>query len=168
MIPFIITALLTMVFLLFLGYQFGRSQFGPIQKASARQLTPVDLDAFENLTDPEEEQYLRDNLPAPLFRDVQRSRIRAARMYVLALSENAGTLLAAGQSARFHSDPQIKASGTEVVLRATRLKMWCWLSLVRLNAAIVVPTLLSPSSRIANQYLMVTGMAASLPRKMSA
>ncbi|MFZ0802262.1 MAG: hypothetical protein WAN70_08850, partial [Terriglobales bacterium] len=42
----------------------------------------VDLRAFRNLTDPEEEEYLRLNLPPADFRRIQRERLRAAVEYI--------------------------------------------------------------------------------------
>lgn len=168
MIPIILLTAVAIVFLVFLISQIWWRYSPRGEAAHAGQLTPVDLDAFENLTDPEEEQFLRVSLSATEFRGVQRSRIRAARMYVAALSENAGRLVAVGQSARLHSDPEIAASGLEILQRAIRLKVWCMLSLLRLNAALVFPTILSPSSGLANQYLLVTYMAANLPRKVTA
>ena len=166
MIPLILPAALAIVYFVFLILQVLR-HYSPKGGAShAGQLIPVDLDAFENLTDPEEEQFLRVNLSPAEFRGVQRSRIRAAKMYVTALSQNVGVLVAVGQSARSHADPEIAASGQEILQRAIRLKGWCLLSLLRLNAAMVFPTILSPSGRIADQYLLVTCMAANLPRKV--
>jgi hypothetical protein len=42
------------------------------------------------------------------------------------------------------------------------------LIILKLNATIVCPAVLSPSSRIAERYLDVTSLAASLPRKLAA
>lgn len=131
-------------------------------------LTPVDLDAFENLTDPEEEAFLRHNLSPAEFRSVQRLRIRVAKMYVAAMSKNASTMASVGQSARNHSDPQVAASGQNLVQQAIRLKVWCVLSATRLNAGLAFPTVLSPSNAIASRYLAVKYMAASLPGKSAA
>src|ERR1035441_6156961 len=114
MIPLILLAAAAIVFLLFLSSQVWR-RYSPKGEAShAGQLIPIDLEAFENLTDPEEEQFLRANLAPTEFRGVQRSRIRAARLYVTALSENAGVLVTVGQSALSHADPQIAATGQEI------------------------------------------------------
>ena len=132
------------------------------------QLTPVDLEAFENLTDPEEEQYLRENLSPAEFRRVQRTRLRAAKLYVAALSQNAAVLVAVGQSARSNADPNIAATGQEIVQRAIRLKIWCLVSRLRMEAAFVFPAHLSPSSTIANQYMQLSYMAASLPGRAAA
>jgi len=126
------------------------------------QLTPVDLDAFENLIDPEEEDYLRLNLLPAEFRSVQRDRIRAARTYVAVLSRNASVLVAMGQSVRHSPDPQTVSSGQELVQRAVRLKIWCVASQVRLGAALAFPTHLSPAGSITSRYLAAKHMAASL------
>lgn len=161
---FIVLAVLAVPFFLFLGSQLwlrflrGRA----IHKQSAK-LTPVDLEAFENLTDPEEEQFLRTNLSASEFRRVQRLRIRAAKLYIAALSRNASVLIAVGQTAHLNADPEIAASGRELIQRAFRLKFFCFFSLLRMEAAIAFPVLLSPSQRLAHQYVLASYMAANLP-----
>ena len=168
MIPLTILTFVALAFLVFLGSQVWGHYTARGQAAYAKRLTPVDLDAFENLTDPEEEQFLKVNLSRAEFRGVQRTRLRATRMYVATLSENAGVLVAVGQSARLHPDPEIAAAGLEIIQRSLRLKVWCLLAMFRLSAAMVFPTILSPSGRIANQYLLVTYLAANLPRKIAA
>lgn len=164
MTPLIILGLVASVFLLFLILQLWRRY----SQRNELALTPVDLDAFENLTDPEEEAFLRHNLSPAEFRSVQRLRIRVAKMYVAAMSKNASTMASVGQSARNHSDPQVAASGQNLVQQAIRLKVWCVLSATRLNAGLAFPTVLSPSNAIASRYLAVKYMAASLPGKSAA
>lgn len=167
MTPLIILALVAGVFLLFLSLQVWW-RYSRRNQLAQPALTLVDLEAFENLTDPEEEAYLRHNLSPAEFRSVQRLRIRVAKMYVAAMSKNASTMASVGQSARYHSDPEIAASAQSLVQHAIRLKVRCVLSATRLNAALAFPTVLSPSSAIANRYLAVKYMAASLPRKSAA
>ncbi len=87
MMPLITLAGIAAIFVLFLILQVWRRYSTKGEAPNAGQLIPVDLEAFENLTDPEEEQYLRANLSPAEFRGVQRSRIRAAKMYVIALSQ---------------------------------------------------------------------------------
>jgi len=163
--PLIILGLVAGVFLLFLILQVW---WRYSRRNELEALAPVDLEAFENLTDPEEEAYLRLNLSPAEFRSVQRLRIRVAKMYVAAMSKNASTMAFVGQSARAHSDPEIAATGQNLVQQAIRLKVWCVLSATRLNAALAFPTVLSPSSAIASRYLAVKYMAASLPGKLAA
>ncbi len=162
---FLIVAVLAAVLLFFLASQvWGRYvRRGDDLQSETGQLTPIDLEAFENLTDPEEEQYLRKNLSSAEFRRVQRTRLRAAKMYVAALSQNAVVLVAVGQSVRSNADPAIAASGQEIVQRAIRLRIWCLISQLRMHAAFVFPAHVSPWRGLANQYIQVTYMAANLP-----
>ncbi|HVM92857.1 MAG TPA: hypothetical protein VMT67_08615 [Terriglobales bacterium] len=136
--------------------------------AQARELTPVDIDAFENLTDTEEEEFLRTSLSPSEFRGVQRSRIRAAKLYVAALSQNAGILVAIGQTARLNPDTEIAAAGQELMQKAIQLRLWCLVSYMRMEAAFFFPVLVSPTNRLANQYMLVSYMAASLPGRAAA
>jgi hypothetical protein len=167
---FVIVAVLAAVLLLFLASQvWGRfARRGDALQSETGQLTPIDLEAFENLTDPEEEQFLRKNLSPAEFRRVQRTRLRAAKMYVASLSQNAAVLVAVGQSARSSADPEIAAAGQEISQRAIRLKIWCFLSQLRMDAAFAFPSHLSPSTKIASQYMLVTYMAANLSSRAAA
>jgi hypothetical protein len=165
MIPVIALAAVAVAFLLFLSYQVWW------QSGKAREienLLPLDLEAFRNLTDPEEVRFLRLNLPPKEFRRIQRMRLRAAAAYVTVISQNAGRLVVIGRSVSAHPDAEIAAVGLDVVHRALQLKLWCSLSLVKLNVTVFCPTLLSPSSRIADRYLDVSSLTASLPKKLAA
>ena len=166
MISLIVLASLACVIVLFLILQFWSRYFRRVAKTA--QLTPLDLAAFENLIDPEEEAYLKRNLSGAEFRRVQRLRIRVAKMYVAVLSKNASTLVAVGQVARSDPNREMATSGQQIFERALRVKVWCLLMAVRLNADLVFPTLLSPSSPIANHYVAAKQMAASLPRRSAA
>ena len=163
----IILALFAVVILLFLGTEGWRRfwRHGDALQKLSGQLIPVDLEAFENLVDPEEEQFLRTRLSPREFRGVQRSRIRAAKVYVGVLSQNAAVLIAVGHSARSSADPGIAAAGQEIEQRAVRLKIWCLLSRLRMNAAFVLPGHLSLTSRIANRYMLVSYLAANLSER---
>ena len=168
MIPLIILLSIASIFFVFLIWQVW-SRYAPKREAAlASQLTPIDLDAFENLLDREEEQFLRENLSSREFRSVQRSRIRVARMYVGALSRNAGVLVAMGQSARLHSNPEVAASGQKIFQQAIRLKVWCMVSELRLDAALAFPAILSPAGGISQQYLIVKSIAGNLPSQVAA
>jgi hypothetical protein len=166
----IVYGFVALVFVVFLGVQvwlhFSRPR--SLALAPSEQLVPVDLEAFENLTDPDEEQYLRTSLSQREFRRVQRTRLRAARLYVAALSRNADVLVAAGEAARLNPDPEVAVVGQELFDRALRLKFFCLFSVVRMQAAFVFPVLLSPSHQLARQYMTVSYLAANLPGKAAA
>jgi len=46
------------------------------------QIQPIDVEAFRNLVNPTEDDYLRRRLPASHFRQVRRARLRATSAYV--------------------------------------------------------------------------------------
>lgn len=164
-IPIVAFAAVAIVFLLFLSYQVWW-QSGNTEEIET--LSPVDLEAFRNLTDPQEVDFLRVNLSSKEFRRIQRLRLRAAAVYISAISQNAGRLVVVGRSVSAHPDTDIAAAGLDVVHRALQLKLWCSLALVKVTATIVCPTLLSPSTKIADRYLDVTSLTASLPKKLAA
>ncbi len=162
---FIVLAVLAVVFCTFLFFEIRRSG---LVSSHQGELVPVDLEAFENLTDPNEEEFLRTNLRSMEFRRVQRLRIRAARLYISALSQNASALVAIGQAARLSAEPEAAAVGQELIQRALRLKFFCLFSLLRMEAAFVFPVLVSPSQKLAHQYTVVSYMAANLPGRAAA
>lgn len=137
-------------------------------KREAHKLTPIDLEAFAALVDPEGERFLKINLSPSEFRVAQRSRIRAIKAYISAFSNNASVLMAAGQAARDDSDEQVAAGAREITQRAMRLKIWCLFTMIRLNAALVFPGLFSPSSGIADPYRAVTSLVTKLSGKVMA
>jgi len=158
--PLILLAGAVCSFLLFLALQAWRYlRPAPVNQ----QLTPIDLEALAALTDPEEERFLKLNLSHAEFRLAQRLRIRAIKAYVSTLSNNASVLIAAGQAARDDSNEQVTASAREIIQRAMRLKIWCLLYTLRLNAALVLPGLFSPAGAIAGPYRAVTSLATKLP-----
>jgi hypothetical protein len=165
-IPLIGLAAIAVAFLFFLAFQVWKRYSPSRSLAQPARLQPIDLEAFENLTDPKEEEFLRTNLSGSDFRALQRDRVRAAKMYVAALSQNARILVAFGQSARHHHDPEIAAAGQEILQRAIKLKLWCMFSLLRLNSAIVFPAPLAASGAIARRYLAITYLAANLPTRV--
>ena len=162
MTPVVVLAIVASLVSLFLISQVVRfSRRGALLTAHAAQLTPVDLEAFENLTDPEEERFLRMSLSPAEFRKVQRLRIRAAKLYLAAISHNAGVLIAVGQSARSHAN-------SELVQRALQLKFWCFFADLRMDAAFVFPSMAFPSHQLASEYMVVSYMAANMPERAAA
>jgi hypothetical protein len=166
-ISIIALTLLALAFLLFLILQVRGRYFSPTDP-DPTGLPVVDLEAFRNLTDPEEEAFLRRHLSPKEFRRVQRIRLRAAILYVSALSKSVGALVEVGQKARLHPTPSVAASGQEILQHALRLKVGCLATQWKLNVAIICPTLLSPSGTLADRYVRVTGLAEALPIELAA
>jgi hypothetical protein len=161
-IPIVALTLLAIAFLLFLIQQVRGRFTPPIDPGPGEVLPAVDLEAFRNLTDPAEEMFLRQNLSSRDFRKVQRMRLRAATLYVSALSQNVGALVQVGQRARIHPDPRIAASGHEIMQYGLRLKARCLATQWKLSIAMLCPTLLSPSGSLADRYVQVADLANAL------
>lgn len=130
----------------------------------AGNLQPVDLEAFRNLTDPEEQEFLRLNLTPRDFRFVQRQRLRAAAAYVACAARNASILLRLGEATRLNPNPQVVEAGQQLIDTALRLRIFAFLALARLYLGILLPaSRLSPAD-IADRYQQLSGLLTQLGR----
>jgi|SRR5208337_2299268 len=125
-------------------------------------LRSVDLEAFRNLIDPSEEQFLRAHLPPAEFRSIQRERLRAAVEYVSAVGQNATVLLRLGQAARLSPDPSIAATGESLVDTALRLRLTAFRSLAVLYLGIILPGRHVSLAGLAERYELITGQVVML------
>jgi hypothetical protein len=146
-------ALLSLVALVVLllvtrGYSESVSALGDL----AGHTRPVDIEAFRNIIDPSEEDFLRANLPAREFRSVQRQRLLAASEYVRNTAHNAAVLLRLGQTGLHNPDPVLAAASRQLVDNALRLRIYAILSLAKLYVRIAVPEARLSSSRLADNY----------------
>jgi len=62
----------------------------------AATIRPIDVEAFRNLINPAEDDYLRRRLPPSQFRMVRRVRLRAMAGYIQAAANNAAVLVRVG------------------------------------------------------------------------
>ena len=124
-----------------------------------QQLVPLDVEAFRNLTDPAEEEYLRAHLQGRAYRKVRRARLRAIAAYVHLASRNAALLAQIGQAATSHPDPQRAEAARSMSDDAFRLRRNATVALARIYAAMVWPGLGSPLTPFQDQYLRVVGSA---------
>lgn len=125
---------------------------------------PVDLEAFRNLTDPREEQYLREQLAPAEFRAVQRERLRAAVGYVRRAAHNASLLLRVGEAARRSSDTEIVKAADELVASALRLRIYALLAVGLLHARILFPQARWDFGQVAGDYQGLRERVARLSR----
>ena len=102
----VVAAALALV--LIFGVTVSRSLQISAGTSLAGRIQPIDVDAFRNLIDPAEDEYLRRRLPASEFRLVRRQRLRAMAMYVQMAGRNAAALVLMGLGAdaqpRLHID----------------------------------------------------------------
>lgn len=128
----------------------------------AGRTRPVDLEAFRNLVDPREEDFLRDSLMPNEFRAVQRDRIRAALSYIHNTAYNAAFLLRVGAAAARSSDPRIAQAGRQLTDRALRLRAYALLSSARLYVRIAFPDARLSYGRLADNYQSLSALAGQL------
>ena len=163
-------AVMTLLVLLYVA----RGQSGAVGKVEdlAGYTRPVDLEAFRNLIDPREEQFLRDSLSPREFRAVQRERLRAASDYISKTAHNAAVLLRLGEAAARNPDPQIALAGQQLIDRALRLRLYAPLCLGQLYVRMTLPRVPVSLGRFVDNYQRLSGMAAQLallqqPRRAS-
>lgn len=120
------------------------------------QIRSVDLRAFRNLMDPEEEEYLRRNLPAADFRRIQRQRLGAAVEYVKCAAFNAAALMRFAEAARHSPDPATVQAAVKLTDNAIRLRSYAFQAIPRLYLAMVFPGRRFTPARVAESYELMT------------
>jgi hypothetical protein len=164
----IITVILVLFALLAMGalIMAARGRSGTVTDVAELEgkLRPVDLLAFRNLVVAEEEEFLRSNLPAKVFRVVQKERIGAAVEYVQCVAQNASLLLRLGEAARASADPEIANAGRELVESALRIRIYALSAAMKLRARRVLPRLSVSPSAVSSSYENLTGLVSRLGR----
>jgi hypothetical protein len=162
MIPLIFAGagLLTLFLILYLAKGL-RSPGGNIDEL-ASQLRPIDVDAFRNLIDENEEQFLRERLPPGEFRGVHRERKLAAVQYIWCAAQNAAILIRLGEAARQNSDPAIAAAAEKLVGNALRLRLYAFQAIPRLYVTAVVPWAHASPNFVADTYDSMTRQVVML------
>jgi hypothetical protein len=128
----------------------------------AGRTRPVDLEAFRNLVDPGEENYLHSNLSPRHFRAVQRERMRAALEYVRNAAHNAAFRLRMGEAATQNPDPRIAQAGSQLIDSALRLRAHALLSATKLCVRMVFPETRLSYARLADNYQHLSALAGQL------
>lgn len=165
----IITALLVVLVagVLFLLARAARGQ-SAISVATLVDLqgrtTAIDTTAFRNLISPDEEEYLRQQLPAREFRSIRRERMRAAIAYIRCALQNAAILLRLGEAAQRSADPQLAAAGRKLVDTAIRMRLYAFFALLKLYLNLAFPGLRLSPSAVADRYEGLTDAMARFTR----
>jgi len=120
----------------------NRTRSIDVEKA-AQAFRSLDIDAFRNLVDADEEAFLRDNLPPRKFRQIKRQRAWAAFLYAWEAGGAATALARIGHAAQRSSDPQVAASGAQVAENAFRLRLQTMRACFQLLTVVVLPDLQS-------------------------
>jgi len=156
----IITLILVLVAFLALGFLIriakGRAASSRVLENPAKHIRAVDVEAFRNLVDPEEEEFLRKNLSPVEFRRIQRERLRAAVEYVSCAAQNAAILLRVADAGRRSADPATAQAAEKLVDNAIRLRLYASLAIPRLYLGMILPGAHIAPVRIAESYEQMT------------
>jgi hypothetical protein len=161
-IIFVITAAVALIFIL--GFALSSSlQVSPGTSLTA-QIQPIDVEAFRNLIDPAEDDYLHGRLPASEFRLVRRQRLRAMAAYVRTAGKNAAVLVRMGQGALTAGDAQTAEAARRLVDNALLLRRNTAFALLRIYIALVWPNSGLAAAPILHGYEQLNGSAMLLGR----
>ena len=150
----VVVAFLALVFLIRLTK--GRALAPHILENPGSHLRAVDVEAFRNLMDPSEEEFLRSRLEPHEFRKLERERLRAAIEYLSAAAENAAILLRLGEAARRGPDAATAAAADKLIDDAIRLRLYAFQALPRLYLAMILPGMPISPARVADSYERMT------------
>jgi len=158
----VIAATVSLIVILRIGVLPGL-QIARGERAVGR-IEPLDIEAFRNLADPGEDEYLRRRLPAGEFRRVRRTRLHAVAAYVQVAARNAAVLIRVGQSAAGAADGPTAAAARELVEDALLLRRNALLALVRIYLALAWPSEGYGLSPVLEGYQQLNGSAMLLGR----
>jgi hypothetical protein len=124
----------------------------------------IDLPAFLNLIDPEEERFLRENLTPKVFREVQRERLFASVEYVRRAAQNAGVLVRLGEAIATGANSEVSRQGRELATAAISLRALAILALCFMYARIAIPGVHPSLLQIPTRYECLVEQVARLAR----
>jgi hypothetical protein len=140
-----------------------RLQLSP-GSAPTRRIESIDIEAFRNLVNPTENEYLRRRLPSAEFRKVQRERLRAAAAYIRVAARNAAVLVAIGQPALSSSDFATAEAARQLVDNALLLRRNATVALLRIYVALVWPQSALAAAPVVLGYEQLSSRAMLLGR----
>lgn len=149
-VVFVILAFVALLVILHIAK--GHHATGTDLDQLASQLGPVDVNAFRNLIDEREDQYLREHLPHNEFRSIQRERKLAAIEYIRCAASNAAILIRLAEAARENPDPAIAQAADKLFDNALRLRLYSFRVVPRLYLGILLPEFSLVPSRLADAY----------------
>jgi hypothetical protein len=158
----VIVAALALV--LILSITLSRSLQLTAGSAVARRLEPIDIEAFRNLVDPADNEYLRRRLPASEFRTVQRKRLHAVAAYIRAAGHNAAVLVSVAQPALSSADTATADAARELMDNALLLRRNSTVALLRIYVALAWPQSVLAAAPILHGYEQLSGRAMLLGR----
>jgi hypothetical protein len=161
-IVLVIAAALALIFIL--SVALSRSLQISAGASLAQQIQPIDVEAFRNLVDPAEDEYLRRRLRAAEFRLVRRERLRASAAYIQIAGRNAAVLVRMGQAALTASDADTAEAARRLIDNALLLRRNAAFALLRIYIALAWPNSGFAAAPILHGYERLNGSAMLLGR----
>jgi len=127
-------------------------------------IRPIDIEAFRNLIDPAEDDYLRRRLQPSQFRMVRRERLRAMAAYVEIAGRNASVLVRTGEAALASGDERVAGAAQQLVNDALLLRRNATVALARIYLALAWPYSGFAAVRVVDRYEQLSGAAMLLGR----
>jgi hypothetical protein len=158
----VVAAALALVFIL--AVTLSRSLQISKGASLAAKIQPIDVEAFRNLIDPAEDDYLRRRLSATEFRLVRRQRLRAMAAYVKTARRNAAVLVHMGQDALSADNAQTAEAARQLVDNALLLSRNADFALLRIYFALAWPSSGLAAAPILHGYEQLNGSAMLLGR----
>lgn len=161
-IVLVVTAVVCLVAIL--GLTVSRSLQVRVHAGLVAQIQPIDIEAFRNLANPLEDEFLHRRLPAGEFRRVRRERLRAMLAYVLTAGRNATVLIEIGQAALTSPDAPTVEAARGLVDQALLLRRNATFALLKIYAAIAWPTASLAAAPVLRAYEQLNGSTLLLTR----
>jgi len=153
-----------LAFCLILGVTVSRAlQLSPGAALQA-EIHPIDIEAFRNLVNPAEDEYLRRRLPSSEFRAVRRERLLAMAAYIREASRNAAFLVRIGQAALAAHDMRTAEAARQLVDNALLLRRNATFALLRIYIVLAWPNSGLFATPILQGYERMSGSAMLLGR----
>ena len=111
------------------------------RKQAAQSLRPVNLKAFRDLMDRNDEIVLRGKVPRSEFFRLKRDRIRVTLRYVTRIAGNASAVLRVSEATRLGSTPEVADEATQMMKLARQIRLQCLLEMGKLMAEYAIPYL---------------------------
>jgi hypothetical protein len=158
----VIAAAVGLIFIL--GITVTRNLRVSENSSLAAKIQPIDVEAFRNLINPAEDDYLRRRLSASEFRLVRRQRLRAMAAYVQTAGRNAAVLVLIGQNALTASDAETAEAARRLVDNALLLRRNAAFALFRIYVAQAWPNSGLAAVSVLHSYEQLNGTAMLLGR----
>jgi hypothetical protein len=154
MLAIVVVSLLALFAVVLLAKGYGAN--AKLLDNPQKHMRAVDIEAFRNLIDPAEEDFLRRNLHLSEFRSIQRARLLAAVEYVAGAAHNAAILMRIAETARHSQDPETARMAETLVENALRLRRYAFQVKFRLYLGIIIPAAQIAPVGIAERYEQMT------------